>query len=140
MAMSAWCQKLMDKCESELEALSKKPDLDDNGLARLKRWTQSLSALETIKAMRESYPDGYAPRNYGAAPYRDAHVEAYGHPFGWGRMAYYGDMSRRADWPRDSYGGHDSMTLPALRRMMDTAVSDKERDAIRRAIRDIESA
>lgn len=123
--------KLIGMCDDELDALSKKSALDDNGLARLKRWAQTLSSLETVKAMRESYPDGYPARNYGASPMRDS----YGRPFGWPRMAYFGDMP---DWPRDSYGAHDETTVAHLRNALAAAKTERERDAIRRAIRDID--
>lgn len=128
---TSWCEKLIDKCDAELDALSKKPDLDDNNLQRLKRWSQSLQALETVKAMREAYPRGYA-ENYGAMPHHDA-------PDPYGRMyapmrAYYSDTSRD-NW----YGHAESTTLSKLHRAMSEAKTERERDAIRRAIRDLES-
>lgn len=128
----SWCDKLIDKCDSELVALSKKADLDDNGLQRLKRWSQSLQALETVKAMREAYPRGYA-ENYGAMPPRDT-PDPYGRVY-WPPRTYYGE-----NWPRDMYGHADSTTLAKLHRAMSEATTERERDAIRRAIRDLESA
>lgn len=130
---TSWCEKLIDKCDAELDALSKKPDLDDNNLQRLKRWSQSLQALETVKAMRDAYPHGYA-ESYGGMPYHDT---TYGRGSRYPRM-YYGDEPRD-NWPRDMYGHADSTTLSKLHRAMSEAKTDRERDAIRRAIRDLES-
>ena len=132
--MDKYCDKLIEKCEAELDALSKKADLDDNGLSRLDRWSHVLKSLETVKAMRDS--QSY-PASYGH-PLRSPD---YAGRIEWYPRTAYGDSAMR-NAVRAPYGdsaayGHAD-SLSDLHHAINAAKSEREREILRRAMREIE--
>lgn len=134
--------QIKDMLCDELEAIAKKKELTTNSLDVLYKGVDILKDISTIKAMEQEYPDeGYSRDGYS----RDGYSQGY-----WGRMPYYmyddGNSyarGRGANARRDSMGRYSSDgrsydysgdTREELQRLMNSAQSDREREAIRNAL------
>ncbi len=124
----------------ELEDIAKQKELSPSNLDMLDSAIDILKDIATIKAMEQEYPEeGYS---------RDGGYSQGGY---WDRMPYYmydnPEMAtgrsyargRGSNAPRDSRGrymseGYSGDTKDELQRLMSTAQTDREREAIRSAL------
>ena len=117
-------EHIEDMLCDELEDIVKKNDLSMNSLDIIDTAVDVIKDIKTIHAMDQEYPDasGYSGRYYPIYTYDDGMPT--GRSYGRGRTT----MRRGYN---DGYSGD---TKEELMRLMDTAKSDKEREAIRSAI------
>lgn len=135
--------QIKDMLCDELEEIAKKKELTTNSLEVLYKGVDILKDISTIKAMEQEYPEegysrdgGYSQGYYGRMPYY-MYDEAPGNSYARGRGRYanrdsMGRYSSDGDYSREGYS-RDGMK-EELRMMMDRARTDKERDAIRKAM------
>ena len=111
---------------NELEEIAKKKELTTNSLEVIYKSVDVLKDLKTIESMEIEYPehDGYSQGWYDRHPYY-MYDEAPTHSYARKRDAM-GRYSRDDGYSRD--------TKEELRHMMDKASSDREREAIRKAL------
>ena len=132
--------KIKDMLCDELEDIAKQKELSPSNLDMLDSAIDILKDIATIKAMEQEYPEeGYS---------RDGGYSQGGY---WDRMPYYmydnPEMAtgrsyargRGSNAPRDSRGrymseGYSGDTKDELQRLMSTAQTDREREAIRSAL------
>ena len=135
--------QIKDMLCDELEGIAKKKELTTNSLEVLYKGVDILKDISTIEAMEQEYGysndghsyDGYSQGYYNRHPFY-MYDEAPGNSYARGR----GSNARRdsmgrysSDYSRDDGYSRDSMK-DELRMMMDRARSDKEREAIRKAM------
>lgn len=135
---------IKDMLCDELEEITKKKELTTNSLDVLYKGVDILKDISTIKAMEQEYggysqDGGYSQGYYGRMPY-------YMYDDGMG-MSHDGNSyarGRGSNAPRDSrgryssdghpYDGYSGDTKEELKRLMNTAQNDREREAIRAAL------
>lgn len=133
----------------ELDEIAKKKELTTNSLDVLYKGVDILKDISVIEAMEQDYPsEGYSGEGYsqyGRYPVYMYDNEGMGHSYarGRGRYAQRDSMGRYADgspdYPREGgYSRNDGYSREGmkdeLRMMMDRAHTDKEREAIRKAM------
>ncbi len=122
--------KVLDHIEDmlcdELEEIAKKNDLSMNNLDIIDTAVDVLKDISVLRAMEEEYPSerGYSGRYNPIYNYDDG-IPMQGRSYARGRTS---NMRRNYN---DNYSGD---TKEELMRLMDTAKSDKEREAIRSAL------
>lgn len=131
----------------ELEEIAKKKELTTNSLEVLYKGIDIIKDIETIHAMEQEYPEdgysrdgGYSQGYFGRMPYYmydDGMSMSNGNSYARGRGRYanrdsMGRYSSEGDYSREGYS-RDGMK-EELRMMMDRARTDKERDALRKAM------
>jgi hypothetical protein len=139
--------QIKDMLCDELEEIAKKKELTTNSLEVLYKGVDILKDISTIKAMEQEYPEegysrdgGYSQGYYGRMPYYmydDGMSMSNGNSYARGRGRYanrdsMGRYSSEGDHSREVYS-RDGMK-EELRMMMDRARTDKEREAIRKAM------
>lgn len=151
--------KVYDQIKSmlcdELEEIAKKKELTSSNLEVIDKAVDVIKDLSTIEAMESEYgysQDGYSQEGYSRGGYSGGYF---------GRMPYYmyddgmsqeggsyargrGSNARRDSMGRysregrsnegRSYEGYSGDTKEELKRLMDTAQNDREREAIRSAL------
>ena len=126
--------QLKDMLCDELEEITKKKELTTNSLEVIYKSVDILKDLSTIDAMEQEYGnEGYSQGYSGRMPvymYDDGSSYARGR----GRYAQRDSMGRYADgYSRNDGYSRDGMK-DELRMMMDRAHTDKEREALRKAM------
>lgn len=119
-------EELREMLMAELEKLTRKGDVNNVGLEQIDKLTHSIKSIDTIMAMEDS---GYSQRR--------------GYSYGGRRMSdyQYGDYGYRGgNYGNTGYGYADekSAMVSKLEKMMADAPNDKIREAIRKAINQIE--
>lgn len=124
-------EDVLDLVEEEIDKIVKKGELDDKCLEYLDKLVDISKDVETITAMRgESGNGGYSSR--GGYSYEGGGGRSNGNSYrGRNSMGRY--SSRNSYDYRNGYSGDENMRM-RLEQMMDEAPSDREREAIRRAI------
>ena len=124
--------QIKDMLCDELEEIAKKKELTTNSLEVLYKGVDILKDIATIHAMEQEYPEheGYSQGFYGRYPYY-MYDEAPTHSYARKRDSM-GRYSKDYEPHHDGYS-RDSMK-DELRMMMDRASSDREREAIRKAM------
>ena len=128
---------LKDLVETEIEKIVKKDDLDEKCLDYLDKLVDIAKDVDTIYAMREygEYPDegGYSGRMY---PHYGMNGNSYQGRDNRGRYmrnSYDNGMSYRNSYRGGGYS-REGDTMSRLQSMMDEAQTEREREAIRRAM------
>ena len=138
--------RIKDMLCDELEEVSKQKELTSSGLEMIDTAVDVLKDLATIKAMEKEYPDegysndgGYSQGFYPRMPYYMYDAPGMGSSYARGgrgsntgtsrgRYAYDGTSRRYYD------GDYSGDTKEELQRLMHTAQTEKEREAIRDAL------
>lgn len=122
----------------ELEEIAKKKELTTNSLEVLYKGVDILKDISTIEAMEQEY--GYSNDGYSGRMPVYMYDDGSSYARGRGRYAQRDSMGRYADghdYSRDNYSregySRDGMK-DELRMMMDRARTDKEREALRKAM------
>ena len=121
-------EELREMLMAELEKLTRKGDVNNVGLEQIDKLTHSIKSIDTIMAMEDS---GYSHRR--AYSYGGRRMGDYDYS--------YGDYENRGGmYGNTGYGYHDekSAMVSKLEKMMADAPNDKIREAIRKAINQIE--
>lgn len=148
-------EQIQDMLCDELEEIAKKKELTTNSLEVLYKSMDILKDISTINAMEQEYGgysqdgysqgrysqegssrDGYSGGYYGRMPfymYDDGMSQDSSYARGRGRNAKRDSMGRYSREGR-SYDGYSGDTKEELKRLMDTAQNDREREAIRSAL------
>jgi len=128
--------QIKDMLCDELEGIAKKKELTTNNLDVIYKSVDILKDISTINAMDQEYGysnDGYSQGYSGRMPvymYDDGASYARGR----GRYAQRDSMGRYADgYSRNDGYSRDGMK-DELRMMMERAGSEKEREALRKAM------
>lgn len=139
--------QIKDMLCDELEEIAKKKELTSSNLEVLDKAVDIVKDIATIKAMEQEYPEdgysrdgGYSQGYFGRMPYYmydDGMNMSNGNSYARGRGRYadrdsMGRYSSEGDYSREGYS-RDGMK-EELRMMMDRARTDKEREAIRKAM------
>lgn len=128
-------EELREMLMAELEKLTRKGDVNNVGLEQIDKLTHSIKSIDTIMAMEES---GYSQRRGGGG-----YSSGRGYSSGGRRMSdyQYGDYENRGgNYGNAGYGYADERSgmVSKLERMMAEAPNEKIREAIRKAINQIE--
>ena len=131
----------------ELEQIAKKKELTSNSLDVLDKGIDIIKDIATIKAMEQEYPDegysrdGYSQGYFNRMPYYmyDDGMVHDGNSYARGRganakrdsMGRYSSDGRSYDYSREGYSGD---TREELQRIMNSAQNEREREAIRKAL------
>ena len=122
----------------ELEEIAKKKELTTNSLEVLYKGIDILKDISTIEVMEQEY--GYSNDGYSGRMPVYMYDDGASYARGRGRYAQRDSMGRYADghdYSRDNYSregySRDGMK-DELRMMMDRARTDKEREALRKAM------
>ena len=112
----------------ELDEITHEP-LNSGNLDAIYKMVDVVKDIATINAMEEEYPE----EGYSRRAYRDRPIYAYDDgSYGRGRYAKRDSMGRYSSEGRSyDYSGD---TKEELRRLMDTAQTDHEKEAIRKAL------
>lgn len=122
--------EIKDMLCDELEDIAKNKDLTASSLDVIDTAVDVIKDIHTIKAMEQEYGhDGYS------GYYRQLPIYMYDEPEMGGSYA----RGRGANAPRDSRGrymseGYSRDTKEELQNLMNTAKTDREREAIRSAL------
>lgn len=121
--------KIQDMVESELELISKKPEMSSSDIEATYKLIDILKDITTIEAMQDS---GYSQE--GSYDDMSMRYSGRGNSYRRGRDSMGRYTSRDSSY-RDGYSGHNkSSMIEDLRELMDDAKNDMERDSIRRVI------
>lgn len=141
--------QIQDMLCDELEEIAKKKELTTNSLEVIYKGMDILKDIKTIESMEMEYPSegysregGYSQGYWGRMPiyaYDDGMSMAGGSSYARGRgsnanrdsRGRYSSEGRSYGYSRDGYSGD---TKEELKRLMDTAQNDREREAIRSAL------
>ena len=129
--------EIKDMLCDELENITKRNELTPNALEVIDTSIDILKDIKTIEAMEQEYPsDGYSSTGGYSGYYRRMPIYAYDDP-GMGGNSYA--RGRGSNAPRDSRGrymssGYSGDTREELQNLMDTAKTEREREAIRAAL------
>lgn len=121
-------EELRDMLVVELENITRKGEVNNTNLDMIDKLTHSIKSIDTIVAMHDS---GYSQRR--AYSYGGRRMPDYDYQ--------YGDYGYRGgNYGNGGYGYHDekSAMVSRLEGMMSDAPNEKIRDAIRKAINQIE--
>lgn len=121
-------EELRQLLMTELENITRKGEVNNTNLDMIDKLTHSIKSIDTICAMQDS---GYSQR--GSYSYGGRRMPDYGYQ--------YGDYGYRGgNYGNGGYGYHDekSAMVSRLEGMMSDAPNEKIRDAIRKAINQIE--
>lgn len=130
----------------ELDEIAKKKELTTNSLDVLYKGVDILKDISTIEAMEHEYGysnDGYSQNGYSGRMPVYMYDDGASYARGRGRYAQRDSMGRYADGSPDysregGYSRNDGYSREGmkdeLRMMMDRAHTDKEREAIRKAM------
>lgn len=122
----------------ELEEIAKKKELTTNSLDVIYRSVDVLKDLSTINAMEQEYGNGgYSGGYYERYPFY-MYDDAPGNSYARGRNVHRDSMGRYSNDGHYSYdhpgNGYSGDTKEELRKLMNTAQNDREREAIRTAL------
>ena len=138
--------RIKDMLCDELEEVSKQKELTSSGLEMIDTAIDVIKDIATIKAMEQEYPDegyskdgGYSQGFYPRMPYYIYDDPGMGTSYArGGRVSDTGTSRGRYaydDSPRRYYdGGYSGDTKEELQKLMRTAQTEKEREAIRDAL------
>lgn len=128
--------QIKDMLCDELEEIAKKKELTTNSLDVIYRSVDVLKDLKTIESMEMEFPsEGYSNDGYSGRMPVYMYDDSASYARGRGRYAQRDSMGRYADghdYSREGYS-RDGMK-DELRMMMDRARTDKEREALRKAM------
>ena len=136
-------EQIKDMLCDELEEIAKKKELTTNSLDVLYKGVDILKDISTIKAMEQEYPeegysrDGYSQGYYARHPfymYDDGNMVHDGNSYARGRNARRDSMGRYSSDGRSYDYGYSGDTKEELQRIMNMAQTDREREAIRKAL------
>ena len=135
--------QIHDMLCDELEEIAKKKELTSSSLDVLDKGIDILKDIATIKAMEQEYPDegyskdgGYSQGYFARYPYYmydDAPHGDNSYARGRGTYAKRDSMGRYSGEGR-SYDGYSGDTQAELHRLMNNATSEREKEAIRKAL------
>lgn len=133
-------EKLKEKLWEELEEISEKPELGAGDLELVHKLTDTIKNIDKICMLEED--DGYSNAGEWSADMRGV----YGRGNSYARR---GEHYVRGHYSRDDgyygrrgrYSRADSKEamMEQARRMMDNATNDKERDAVRKLMQQLET-
>lgn len=130
--------QIKDMLCDELEEIAKKKELTTNSLDVLYKGVDILKDISTIEAMEQEYGgysnDGYSQNGYSGRMPVYMYDDGASYARGRGRYAQRDSMGRYADGRDYSRDGYSRDTKEELRHLMDRASSDREREAIRKAM------
>ena len=116
-------EEVMSLVEDEIEKISKKEELDEKCLDYLYKLVDIAKDIETISAMQSEYGGGYSNRMY----YDDGMMHG---------NSYRQKRDSMGRYSRTGYRGYsrDGDVMSRLEMMMNEATTEREREAIRRAL------
>lgn len=137
-------EQIKDMLCDELEEIAKKKELTSSNLEVIDTAVDIIKDIDTITAMTEA---GYSNDGYSGYPYMwdEGMIKGNSYARGRGRYANRDSMGRySSDYSRDNYEGYSRNdgysrgysgdTREELQMMMDRAKTDREREAIRKAL------
>ena len=124
---------LKDKLQDELDEIARKPEMSAGDLETVHKLTDTIKNIDKICALEED--GGYSGDSYSrGSSYRRRHY-VRGH---YSRDGYSND---RGGYSRDGgYSRHDAVEamMEQARDMMESATNEREREAIRRFMTELE--
>lgn len=135
--------QIHDMLCDELDKIAKKKELTTSSLDVIYKSVDILKDIKSIETMEQEYPsDGYSKdgySEYGRGYWGRMPIYAYddgmsqGNSYARGRDANRDSMGRYANDGR-SYDGYSGDTRDELQKLMNSAKTDREREAIRHAL------
>ena len=124
--------QINDMLCDELEEIAKKKELTTSSLDVIYRSVDVLKDIKTIESMEQEFPsEGYSRDGYSQGWYNRMPIYAYDEA---PTHSYARKRDSMGRYSRDPYMDDRDSMKDELRMMMDRARTDKERDAIRKAM------
>lgn len=142
---------LKDKLQDELDEIARKPEMGAGDLELVHKLTDTIKNIDKICALEEDGGYSEAGDYEGGSYNRGSSYANRGKHYVRGHYSREGNMDgnysgrgrdSRGRYSRDGYSRHDAKEgmMMQLGEMMESASTDRERDAIRRCMDQLESA
>jgi hypothetical protein len=131
--------KLRETMTKELEAIERKGQLSMSDLDKVHKLTDTIKNIDKIEMLEE---DGYSEDYEGGSSYRRGRgrkrdsMGRYSRDGGY----YGGEFYGRTDGGRYSRDDGKDHLMKTIREMMDDVKNDREREAYRKALKELENA